>query len=152
MNHSWNLSNASTIHSGLPSMDRLAGDGGGMSRRRAGLAVDLSRGAWGVNAAANWRDGYRTSRTIGQDGPDDLRLDAFSTVDLKFSYQFAGPSPEGGGRARRGTALQLEFAIANLFDTRPSARLGDGRPAPGYGRDDQDPVGRTILLSLKRRF
>lgn len=151
-NHSWNLSNVATIHSGLPSMDRLAGDGGGMSRHRVGLAVDLSRGAWGVNAAANWRDGYRTRRMIGQDGADDLRMDAFIAVDLKFSYQFAAPAPEGGSRARRGTGLQLELAIANLFDARPSARLGDGRSAPGYGRDDQDPVGRTILLSLKRRF
>jgi hypothetical protein len=51
--------------------------------------------------------------------------------------------------------------IANLFDARPGARLGDarpgarlgdGRPAPGYGRDERDPVGRTVLLSLKRRF
>lgn len=152
LNHSWTLSNATTIHGGLPSMDRLAGDGGGVSRHRLGLAADLSNGPWGLNAAANWRDGYRTRRMIGQDGPDDLRIDAFSTVDLKLSYQFAGPPPEGGGRARRGTGLQLDLAIANLFDARPSARLGDGRPAPGYGRDDQDPVGRTVLITLKRRL
>lgn len=152
LNHSWTLSNATTIHGGLPSMDRLAGDGGGLSRHRLGLAADLSHGPWGLNATANWRDGYRTRRTIGQDSPDDLRMDAFTTVDVKLSYQFAGPPPEGGGRARRGTGLQLELAIANLFDARPSARLGDGRPAPGYGRDDQDPVGRTVLITLKRRL
>jgi hypothetical protein len=46
----------------------------------------------------------------------------------------------------------VELEIANLFDARPKARLGDGRPAPGYGRDDQDPLGRTVQLSLKRRF
>lgn len=133
-------------------MDRLAGDGGGVSRHRVGLAADLSNGPWGLNAAANWRDGYRTRRTIGQDGPDDLRMEAFTTVDLKLSHQFSGPPPEGGGRARRGTGLQLELAIANLFDARPSARLGDGRAAPGYGRDDQDPLGRSVSISLKRRF
>ncbi|MBJ7319512.1 MAG: TonB-dependent receptor [Brevundimonas sp.] len=152
LNHTWNLSNATTIHDGLPSMDRLAGDGGGVSRHRLGLAVDVSRGAWGLNAVANWREGYRTRRMIGQDGPDDLRVDAFSTVDLKFSYQFAGPPPEDGGRPRRGTGLQVQLDISNLLDARPSARLGDDRSAPGYGRDDQDPMGRTILISLKRRF
>jgi hypothetical protein len=152
LNHSWELSNATTIRGGLPSMDRLAGDGGGVSRHRLGLGADVSRGAWGVNMAANWRSDYRTRRTIGRDGPDDLHVGAFSAVDLKFSYEFAGPSPADGSRARRGTGLQLQLDIANLFDARPRARLGDGRPAPGYGRDDQDPIGRTVTVSLKRRF
>ena len=93
-------------------------------------------------------------RDSGRDGQDDLRVGAFSAVDLKFSYRFERDLPgEGqGGPARRGSGLLLELEVANLLDARPDALLGDGRPAPGYGRDDQDPVGRTIAVTLKRRF
>jgi hypothetical protein len=46
----------------------------------------------------------------------------------------------------------MNLEIENLFDARPGARLGDNSPAPGYGRDIQDPVGRTVRLTLQRRF
>lgn len=153
-NHNWQVASATTLRDGLPEMDRLAGDGGGLSRHQVGFAFDVQQGRWGANAAARWRDGYRIRRDSGRDGPDDLRVGAFSAVDLKFSYRLEGrlPAQGDGGRARRGVGLQLELEVANLFDARPSARLADGRPAPGYGRDDQDPVGRTVLVTLKRRF
>lgn len=53
---------------------------------------------------------------------------------------------------RRAGGLQVNFDIDNLFDARREARLGDGTPAPGYGRDVQDPLGRTVRLTLQRRF
>ena len=46
----------------------------------------------------------------------------------------------------------MELEVENLFDARPDATLGDGRAAPGYGRDDQDPLGRVVRLTLSHRF
>lgn len=154
LSHGWQVTNTTTLRVGLPEMDRLAGDGGGVSRHQVGVSVDVRQGRWGLNAAARWRDGYRIRRDSGRDGPDDLRVGAFSAVDLKLSYQLERsiPAQGEGGRARRGVGLQLELEIANLFDARPTARLTSGRSAPGYGRDDQDPMGRTVLIALKRRF
>lgn len=152
LNHSWQLRNTTRIHEGLPEMDRLAGDGGGVSRQTLGVSADLRRGRWGVNAAARWRDGYRIRRDSGRDGPDDLRIEPFSTIDLRFNYRFERDLPTRGSGTRRGVGLQLDLEVANLLDVRPKASLGDGRPALGYGRNDQDPVGRTIRLTLKRRF
>lgn len=152
LTHTWDLTNATTIHAGLPEMDRLAGDGGGLSRRKLGLTIDTRSGPWSLNASARWQDGYRTRRESGRDGPDDLRVDAFSTVDLKIGYMLQTRIQQSGGRTRQVPGLQLQLDIANMFDARPGARLGDGRPAPGYGRDDQDPVGRTVLVRVKRRF
>ncbi len=153
-NHTWWLTESTTMHEGLPRMDRLAGDGGGLGRHQFGLSLDSRRGRWGVNAGMHWRGGYRIRRESGNDGPDDLQMSPFTSVDLRFNVQLHQdrPARDAESRARRGTGLQLEFAIANLFDARPSARLGDGRLAPGYGRDDQDPVGRTVLITLKRRL
>ena len=76
-------------------------------------------------------------------------------MDLKFSFQMAsssaGAQPEDSKR-RRGGGLQLVLEIQNLTDARPEANLGDGSPAPGFGRDIQDPIGRTVSLGLQRRF
>jgi outer membrane receptor protein involved in Fe transport len=47
---------------------------------------------------------------------------------------------------------QITLDIQNLFDARPDASLADGRPAPGYGRDDRDPLGRQIRLQFAKRF
>lgn len=154
INHNWQLTNRTTFHAALPVMDRLSGDGGGVPRHQVGLSVDVRRGQWGLNSAARWRDGYRVRRDSGRDGTGDLRIKAFKAVDLKITYQFARnlPTQESAGGARRGTGLQVELEVSNLFDARPDARLDDGRAAPGYGRDDQDPVGRTVSLTLRRRF
>lgn len=154
LSHSLQLENTLVIRDGLLEMDRLAGDGGGVSRHQISVQVDGRQGAWGLNAGARWRSRSRTRRDTGQDGPGDLLLDDLTMLDLKLSYLFArdAPTRRDGIRSRRGGGLKLELEIDNLTDVRPTARLGDGRLAPGYGRYDQDPLGRTIRLTLSRRF
>jgi TonB dependent receptor len=154
INHNLQLRNLTMIHAGLPEMDRLVGDGGGVPRHQLDVQMDGRDGPWGVNLAARWRSAYRVRRDTGRDGPEDLLVSAIGTVDLKFSYALARtirPSHDGA-TPRRAAGMQFGLDIDNLFDTRPSARLGRGSPAPGYGRDDQDPVGRTIRLTIRNRF
>lgn len=156
LNHSLLISNVTRLRAGLPEMDRLKGDGGGVSQQNASILFDARRGRWGANISARWQEGYRTRRNSGQDGPDDLVMAAFTTVDLTFSFQMTSSSrrDEGGADAprRRSSGLQLNLDISNLFDARREARLGDGSLAEGYGRDMQDPIGRTVRLTLQRRF
>ncbi len=158
LNHTWRIRSAMLLHERLPEMDRLAGDGGGVARQEVSVQLDGRRGRWGVNAGARWQDGYRIRRESGRDDPGDLVIDPFLSVDLKVSLRLNGgalaaKSGEEAGEARRGRDdLQVDLEIENLFDSRPGARLGDGSPAPGYGRDMQDPLGRSVRLVLKRRF
>jgi len=157
LNHSLQLSNVARLRAGLPEMDRLKGDGGGVARQNASVLLDARRGRWGANISARWQEGYRTRRTGGQDGPDDLIIAPFTMVDLRFNFQMTSSGRgigTGGDDAprRRSTGLQLSLDISNLFDARREARLGDGSPAQGYGRDMQDPLGRTVRLTLQRRF
>lgn len=153
LNHNWQLRNALRIHAALPEMDRLSGDGGGLPRQQFDVQIDARRGPWSVNTTARWRSGYRIRRDSGRDGPDDLRVAPLGTIDLRLTYapRRAVPASNGGG-ARRGVGMQLGLEIANLLDRRPHASLGDDGKAPGYGRDDQDPVGRTIRLTMRNRF
>jgi hypothetical protein len=157
LNHSYQLRNDVTLLAGLPRLDRLQGDGGGVSRQGARILVDSRRGRWGANLSARWQAGSRTRRFSGQDGADDLMSSSLTMVDFRVSFQMVSPPVRsGGGRGdpahRNGTGLQLTLDLENMFDARREARLGDGRAAPGYGRDAQDPMGRTIRLTLQRRF
>jgi hypothetical protein len=155
--HSLQLGNRVSLRAGLPQMDRLRGDGGGVSRQNARLMLDARRGRWGANATARWREGYRTRRAGGRDRSDDLVLASFTAVDLRLSFQMSSGAPPSADamrkpRPRGSDGLQLNLDVENLFDARQEARLGDGSIAPGYGRDIQDPIGRRVRVTLQRRF
>lgn len=156
LSHSLQLSNVVRLRAGLAGLDRLQGDGGGLSRQNAQLMIDARRGRWGMNASVQWQDEYRTRQFSGRDGENDLLIAPFMTIDVRFSLQLAsgGARRDASGVAQRRSdgRLQINFDIENLFDARRSAYLGDGTPAPGYGRDVQDPLGRTVRFTLQRRF
>ena len=151
INHVWQFSNVIELGRGLPPMSRIEGDGGGMPRQELSVLVDGRWDAWGLNAALRWRDAYRVRREIGIDGADDLSVAALGAVDVKLVYRaepVVGPTSD----SRRGSGLQVELGVDNLFDARPRARLGDGRLAPSYVREMQEPVGRIVRIALKGRF
>lgn len=153
LTHTWRLADRLTIRDDLPAFDQLAGDGGGVSRHQATLRMDGRLGRWGANLNAAWRSSARIRRDVDQDGPQDLLLSPLTTIDLKIStvLEMKQAVTTEAGR-RRNDGLRLELEIENLFDARPDARLGNGSPAPGYGRNDRDPLGRTIRISASRRF
>lgn len=154
INHTWQLSSTAALRPGLPELDRLAGDGGGAPRHQVNVQVDGRRGNWGLSASGRWQSASRIRRDIGVDGPNDIERSAFAALDLKISYLLEGAAPSGqdGARPRRDGGVRLELQVDNLFDSRPEAVRGDGQRVPGYGRDDQDPLGRVVRLSLSRRF
>lgn len=141
------------LRADYPLLNRLDGDGGSGVADQMNLRADVRLGPWTTNLEARRREPTRVRRMVGQDGPDDLRLDAFNTVDLKVGYRLERLSTTmDEGPARRDPGLRLELEVTNLFDTRQTARLGDGRSAPGYGRDVTDPLGRTVRVTLRSRF
>lgn len=158
ISHTFRLRNTVALLAGQPDLDRLKGDGGGISGQDARVMVDARRGRWGVNASARWQSGFRTRSVSGQDSARDLITEPYTATDLKVTFQItssagrASQGEEGGAPRRRSGGLQLALEIDNLFDARPGAHMGDGSPAPGYGRDIQDPIGRSVRLSLQRRF
>jgi hypothetical protein len=158
LNHTLQLKSTTLIRSGYPIMDRLAGDGGGASRNELSATVDARQGKWTLNASGRWRQAYRTRRDVGVDGADDLLIAEMVKVDLKLGYTFAAvvrpPAPTGDPKGAKPlvSGLRLGLEIENLFDARPKATRGDGRPAPGYGRYDQDSLGRIARVTLRGRF
>lgn len=151
------LRSVSQILPGEPIRDSLIGDGGGQSRQDARLGVDVRWKPVTVNLNLRWQEGYRTRRTSGVDGADDLVRGDLWNTDLRLSWQIsktgAAEAAGGAGQPRRRMAgSELALDISNLFDHRQEVRLGDGSMAPGFGRDRLDPMGRTLALNLRHRF
>jgi hypothetical protein len=160
LNQTWRLRNTLTIRQGLPEFDRLAGDGGAQPSMETGLAVQGRYGLVNVTVGARWRSEARSRRTAGTDGPDDLIIAPIALIDVRTAVNLRNgilaSDEEAFAMTRPGergsNALRISLDITNLLDERPAARLGDGRPAPGYGRDERDPLGRTVKLTVSRRF
>jgi hypothetical protein len=154
MSHNVRLEDTITIHDGLPVMDRLAGDAGGASRHQFTMMLDGRRGAWGLNATANWQGPYRVRGQSGLDAAGDLKVDDMGTISIRLSRDYQAPIAKAreGAPTRRNAGLTVSLGIDNLLDARARAKLGDGRPAPGYGRDDRDAIGRVARLTLNGRF
>lgn len=152
LRHSLQLSNTLIVRNGFMEMNRLHGDGGGLSRQQLALTLDGRAGPWGANASMQWRSGFRVRRGSGRDGPEDLLVEPMATVDLRLSYSLTRSTRSSGPDRGRRDDTSIDLMIGNLFDRRPEARLGGGRIAPGYGRYDRDPAGRIVQLRLTRRF
>ncbi|MDQ1154497.1 TonB-dependent receptor [Brevundimonas sp. SORGH_AS_0993] len=152
ISHIWRLGDSLVIRDDLPRLDQLAGDGGGVPRHQLIVKLDGRYARWGVNAVVNWKGPARLRRELGRDGPEDIRLSDLLTAGVRISMTFDAPGATREGERRRNDGFHLEVEVENLFDNRPEARLGDGRPAPGYARNAQDPLGRTLRVSISRRF
>lgn len=152
LNTTYRLRDQTDLGNGAPLIDTLAGVGGGQPRQETTLFLDTSRGRWSGSLSTRWQSAYRL-RLAERPDPGDVLVDDLATVNLRGAFSLAGRRAGGGAQdSRRAGGGQIVLEIENLFDARPSARLADGRPAPGYGRDDRDPLGRAIRIQLLRRF
>lgn len=149
LTHTVQLQNETVIRDGLAPFDRLAGDAGGLPRQATTVVIDVDRGAWSLNTNMRSRGGYRLRRRSGQDGGGDVVVEPLFTVDLRASYRL---DRRTGERRNQQSSTEIAFELGNVLDARPSAKLGNGTAAAGYGRDEQDPLGRTVRIALKRRF
>ena len=48
--------------------------------------------------------------------------------------------------------MRISLDVDNLFNGYRRAARGDGSVPAGYSRDEVDPVGRTLKLSVRKRF
>lgn len=154
----WTLSDFVTIRAGLPRMNRMAGDGGGSAPRTLRGGFNARRKPWSLSVNANWNEGYRIRASSGRNDASDLVIGDFATINLKLGYQLARVTPQPARPTddavarRRNRGLSLDFEVENLLDARPQARLGDGKAASGYGRNDRDHIGRRVKIGLSTRF
>ena len=103
------------------------------------------------------KDGYGVNGSFYYGGPRRIRSDVPSS-DLTFAGIFqlnlTGYLPVQAlvPRATWADKLQLRIEGKNLLDARQQVTDGNGRTPYRYLADVIDPIGRTVTVSLRKRF
>jgi hypothetical protein len=69
----------------------------------------------------------------------------FSRIQLRGSIDRAQSAPS----SRR---LKMSLDVRNLLRGYRHIARPDGSEPPGYSRDEGDPLGRTVRLTLRKQF
>lgn len=150
LNHSWLLRSELLTAPGAPVIDRLHGDTA-QSRHSVGFQLVAGRPGMGMTLDGNWQSGFRLRDPDAPGGGREYRHKPVTIINLRL---FAEP----GGLLRTAekpawlSDLSVSVDIQNLFDTYRNVLLDDGSIPAGYERFEIDPLGRTIQLSVRKRF
>ena len=155
--HTYHITNEILIREGVPVLDLLDGSAiggrGGQPRHEIEAQAGLFKNGFGARLTANWQSGTfvrgRPDLTGGSTG--DLFFSDFATVNLRLFADLG---------ARRNWAREVPFlrgarvslAIDNLFDSRLGVRDANGATPLSYQRDNLDPLGRSVRISLRKLF
>jgi hypothetical protein len=149
--HTWHFTDTVLIRDGLPELNLLDGGAtgaGGQPRHQVQAQAGYSNNGFGLRFSANWQSGTRVQGGT-PDNPDPLNFSSLGTVNMRF---FADLSQQlkfiKTHKWARGMRLTLE--VANLFDTRQKVHDAEGNTPISYQPDYLDPLGRTVLFSIRR--
>lgn len=139
------------IGPGLPVIDYRHGDAAGLAGGTPLHLVEAQAG-WanngiGARVSANWRSGTKvTSLSAGV-----LDFAPLATFDLRL-FANLGEQPEAVLKHPwlRGSSVRLE--VTNLFNSRPRVSDAFGTVPLNYQPDLLDPLGRTVMISIRKLF
>jgi hypothetical protein len=147
LTHRWQLKDELLIRRGVPAIDQL-GDGG-RARHNAQLQLVAAKKGVGANLSGTWTGPGRIRG--GSAGQPDFHYRASMLFDLELYLE-----PGRLARASQPSAwmknLKFSLDVRNLFDGYRRVTLSDGSVPPGYGRDEIDPLGRTVQFSIRKSF
>lgn len=139
------------IAPGLPELDYLHGDAaggmGGTPRHDVQMQAGYFNNGLGARIGANWRSATNVNTLTG----NDLHFSPYGTFDLRL---FANPGdiPEVVVKHPWLRGTQVRFEVNNLFNARPNVHDAAGNVPLNYQPDLLEPLGRTIMVSLRKLF
>lgn len=148
--HTWTIRDRVTIAEGVPEVDLLSGGtigGAAISRHQAQFNAGVMDNGIGVRLSGSWRSGS-TVQADEASSTGDLRFSSLATFDLRIFANLANRMPRSS--FARGTRVQL--AVTNVFGTRQTVRDSAGSTPVAYQPAYLDPLGRTVLASIRRIF
>jgi hypothetical protein len=149
LNHRWRLKSELLTQPGIPVIDRLGGDGG---QSRHLLSLQLTAGKRGIGASLN---GNWSSSTRVRNGASDVRGGFIAKPPAIFNMSlFVEPEHVllDAGKTPWMKDVKLSLDVQNLLNGYRRVTFGDGSVPAGYSRDEIDPLGRTMRLTIRKRF
>ena len=152
--HTWKLEDTVRIRDGLPRLDLLngetIGEGGGESRHQVQGRLGYFNNGLGAQLRINWQSGTRvTGGTAGASEP--LAFSPLTTLNLRLfadlgsQLRFVKDHPWARG-------MRVTLSADNLLDSRQRVRDAEGNTPISYQPDILDPLGRTVMVSIRKLF
>lgn len=144
LNHSMRLKSEMVTHPGVPVIDQLTDSG--QSRHTLSLQVTAGKRGIGATLNGNWSSPARLvagERSFRFKPPMIFNLSLFAEPDHLFG--------RAAGR-KQTNGFKLSFDVQNLFNGYRRVTLPDGSVPAGYSRDEIDPLGRTVRLTVRKKF
>jgi hypothetical protein len=152
--HTWKLEDTVLIRDGLPRLDLLNGDavgaGGGESRHQIQGQLGYFNNGLGAQLRVNWQSGTHVNGgTTGVSEP--LTFSPLTTLNLRLfadlsnQLHFVAKQPWARG-------MRVTLSANNLLDSRQRVRDAAGDTPISYQPDYLDPLGRTVLISIRKLF
>jgi hypothetical protein len=147
LNHRWRLKSEMVIRPGVPAIDRL---GGGTGASRHSLNLQLGAGKRGIGASLNaaWSSPARIDEGTSNEAlqirpPTIFNVSAFVDPDQLF--------PQLKDRAMAKN-LNISVSVDNILNGYSRVMRADGSVPVGFSHDEVDPLGRTVRLTVRKRF
>jgi iron complex outermembrane recepter protein len=149
--HTYLLENTTVIREGLPEVDLLEGGaigiGGGRPRHSTNFNLALTKGGTGVRASLRQRG--ISYLVIGSAmTPDRLIFESLTTLDIRAFADLGQLLPNNP--LAKGSRLTVVFD--NLFNDRQRVTNSAGSTPQAYQPAYRDPIGRTIMVELRKVF
>jgi hypothetical protein len=145
------LRSDTVIRAGLPEVDLLKGGaigiGGGQQRLTTDVNVALTKGGSGVRMSLR-RRGASYLVTGTPSTPDLLTFSPLTTIDAR-AFADLGQMFPGAGMLKNA---RVTVAVKNLANQRQTVRDQSLTIPQAYQPVRRDPVGRTIMLELRKTF
>ncbi|WP_331026786.1 hypothetical protein [Sphingomonas sp.] len=144
LRHRWRLKSELLTHPGVPVIDQLTQSG--QSRHSLSFQTTAGQRGWGATFGGNWSGASRVEngdRTLNTKPPVIFNLTLFVEPE-----HLAGQTRKSGLLDN----LKITLAIQNVFNGYRRVTLQDGTIPAGFSRDEIDPLGRIIRLTLRKRL
>ncbi len=144
VNHRWQLKSELLTRLGVPPIDQLSN--GGQSRHNVSVQATVGKAGIGASLNGNWSSATRIRAgddSFVSEPPIVLNLSTFIEPDRLLGKSEGGALIDG---------LKISFDVRNLFNGYRRVTLDDGSVPAGYSRDEIDPLGRTVRLTLRKKF
>jgi hypothetical protein len=149
LSHTLLLDSSLLIRNGLPEVDLLAGGAigiaGGKLRNTTSAIVSLTRGASGFRLSASYR-GPSYLQTGTTAAPELLTFGSLFKMDLRLFADLGQLMPNEP--MAKDTRLSLVFE--NILNERQTVTNSLGVVPQAYQPAYRDPVGRTVMLELRK--
>ncbi len=154
LRHDWRLEDSLTIDDTLPVIDYLAGSalsGGGVRRVHDMTArASFFSNGYGARLSANWKSRATLKGPVSL-ASGDLNYGAFGKADLRFFADLNSQKDIQDAYPWLKDA-RVSLSVENIFDARQSVTDSSGATPLNFQRGLIDPAGRTVSLSMRKRF